>query len=597
MEHDALPDLSVYYCCHKCHGLLPDSSPDAAINHVTKCDAGMFKSSCNLFAVDKQLCLLLRTTGRQNGQPLLEAEMPEGQGRMEDCQDGGTYHQVIVKEEGIGSDENMEKNDAECIVLNTLLCGENNMDAREDSPPTTNVPVGQRVSARIANSGSRLAKLRRSSLHKEARSGNDPDTCVKTNSSTKTKVWMERREALEKKYNGYVVSAELANGQKSKLKYAKLNNYYQCPQCEWKTSHVGHFERHLRHRHDNSGLFQCSQCEFSCVDSKVFRRHKNHHDKPFVCDECDERFTFKKDLQRHVWKHSGLKPFKCEHCDFTTRFKETMTSHMRKHTGEKLGCDHEGCNFTTIHPSSLRIHKSVKHPSNESKVYQCDMCPYNTLNHGTLTEHKKRHTSEKNFYCSLCDYKGISKAEVIKHMNIHTKETQYFCDKCSYTSGHRTAFVNHMRTHSGMKPFQCSACGYSSITKQKVLRHITHRRPCNGASVYQHKDNLRVDLTKYQHKSTMSTFHVETVGANDGEYNTINDGVIVVDDTIVDGIATGDITVDNSVLQSQEVDADVVTELSFTDTTIDITIVDDAASHCTVVTDSVLQGDVVTCLL
>ena len=176
--------------------------------------------------------------------------------------------------------------------------------------------------------------------------------------------------------------------------------------------------------------------------------------------------------------------------------------------------------------------------------------------------------------------------QVLKHMNIHTQETQYLCDKCSFKTAHRTSFINHMKVHNGIKPYQCSACGYNSVTKQKVLRHITNRRECMGANVY--KYDFHIDLRKYRQINPVNSFLVEVASTSNGEYSTgEGNGISVTEDAVINGVD------DNTVLHIQEVDVQEVTDVPLSDTP----AVDDTGSHCTVITDCVLQGDVVTCLL
>ena len=142
----------------------------------------------------------------------------------------------------------------------------------------------------------------------------------------------KKRESLEKKYSEFVISVS-AGKQATKKKYhLRHDKLYQCPQCEWKTKHVGHFDRHMELRHSSSGSFSCKYCPFSCVDGKLFKRHTAQHEKPFHCEMCPSAFSAKKDLQRHIWKHTG-RFYSWKHTGRFYSWKHTGRFYSWKHTG------------------------------------------------------------------------------------------------------------------------------------------------------------------------------------------------------------------------------------------------------------------------
>jgi len=88
----------------------------------------------------------------------------------------------------------------------------------------------------------------------------------------------------------------------------------ECERCKkWFTTHIRH--RHVLEAQEQQ-LRLCNLC-----------KRKVHE-----CGSCDETFTLRKDLERHVFSvHSGdQKPFSCPHCPKAYNRKDHLRRHMRK---------------------------------------------------------------------------------------------------------------------------------------------------------------------------------------------------------------------------------------------------------------------------
>lgn len=85
----------------------------------------------------------------------------------------------------------------------------------------------------------------------------------------------------------------------------------------------------------------------------------------FKCgiDSCDETFSSKYNLQRHINSlHLKLRRFECEMCSKRFTSKQTLNEHLYIHTGERpFACTAEGCCRKFRQASQLYIHKRKHH--------------------------------------------------------------------------------------------------------------------------------------------------------------------------------------------------------------------------------------------
>ena len=81
-----------------------------------------------------------------------------------------------------------------------------------------------------------------------------------------------------------------------------------------------------------------SHSNVTFVTTYVLKRASVHEEKkPFKCDICDYRCSYKGSMNRHVSSvHEEKKPFKCDICDYSFSQKSVMKSHVESvHGGKK----------------------------------------------------------------------------------------------------------------------------------------------------------------------------------------------------------------------------------------------------------------------
>ncbi|XP_061783469.1 uncharacterized protein [Nerophis lumbriciformis] len=133
--------------------------------------------------------------------------------------------------------------------------------------------------------------------------------------------------------------------------------------------------------------------------------------KTFDCSECDKTFEHKRNLKRHMRRHTGEKPFCCSLCAKTFRQRSNLVVHTRTHTGVKpFAC--QLCHSSFSQRISLVLH--VRTHTGE-KPYPCPLCGDRFSRKGTMMSHMRTHTGEKPFGCGTCDRRFAFKCQVTKH--------------------------------------------------------------------------------------------------------------------------------------------------------------------------------------
>ena len=87
-----------------------------------------------------------------------------------------------------------------------------------------------------------------------------------------------------------------------------------------------------------------------------------------------------------VLQCDNSKIFKCGCCDFQSAHSDNLKAHSRKHTGEMLQCHY--CDYTTTLSNTLKAH-SCQHTG---EILQCQHCEFTTIYSSALRRHSNKHT-------------------------------------------------------------------------------------------------------------------------------------------------------------------------------------------------------------
>ncbi|KAM3913742.1 uncharacterized protein RB166_018931 [Leptodactylus fuscus] len=216
--------------------------------------------------------------------------------------------------------------------------------------------------------------------------------------------------------------------------------------------------------------YQCPDCE-QCftVRSSLLRHLKNHSvEKPFACTDCGKCFKRKSLLVKHLRSHTGEKPFSCMECGKGFMQKSNLTEHHRIHTGERpFSCP--VCQKCFTYKSDLIKHQKIH---TDEKPFSCSYCGKCFTQKLGLVRHERIHVGEKTFLCLACGKSFARKSELVKHERIHTGEKPFLCSECGKGFIQKSDLMRHHRIHTGEKPFPCSECEKRFILKSELVKHM-----------------------------------------------------------------------------------------------------------------------------
>lgn len=166
--------------------------------------------------------------------------------------------------------------------------------------------------------------------------------------------------------------------------------------------------------------------------------------KPYVCTKCNEIFTQKGGLQRHMHDvHDDMnKSFLCSECGVAFKRQATLNSHVAD------------------------VHQ-------KKKVFSCHQCSLRFARKSGLTRHERDvHKCVKKFRCPQCDASFARNCTLKTHIvALHDKTKDHRCGQCDRSFALRTTLNQHVLVVHGPKRFHCAVCNGSFVSKANLKRH------------------------------------------------------------------------------------------------------------------------------
>ena len=122
--------------------------------------------------------------------------------------------------------------------------------------------------------------------------------------------------------------------------------------------------------------------------------------------------------------HEDGTKYKCDVCEYSTTNKSHLATHIKSiHLKEKFDC--KLCDYKATRKDHLRIHFTNVHRTN---IIICQICNKRLKNGSlSLASHTKKFHSEQTplYSCQMCPYQTIHRENLKTHTeNVHQKQNQ-----------------------------------------------------------------------------------------------------------------------------------------------------------------------------
>ena len=195
---------------------------------------------------------------------------------------------------------------------------------------------------------------------------------------------------------------------------------------------------------------------------------------------------------------SGI--YQCTLCKYNTVVAKYFRRHLRQHEAETLSCPF--CDYT----SKVKYHMNRHITSHiNAGTSGCPHCNFNSVRADILRSHIALHESGSPLLsCSHCTYTTLSPKELSNHNKMHSGLRMFSCSECPYTTFRKGHYNRHKNCHN-KKSVTCALCEFTTSDRKKMKEHVDNH--INGGEEIYSCDNCDYMTKKLSHIKRHSDIH------------------------------------------------------------------------------------------
>lgn len=181
---------------------------------------------------------------------------------------------------------------------------------------------------------------------------------------------------------------------------------------------------------EKSSNYECPECEYETSHYSVFKAHLRLHTtgKPYECDICSKQYAFSVSLTHHKKLHKFINIFRCSVCRNGLNREEDFLKHTSVCKRDLFACS--SCEYTTRREVLMNTHRRT-HLKN--KPYQCFKCFKAFLKKSGFDKHIQEHLDEHSKHLAeieIREKKFLRKDQLILNMATNGNKFPFECSKC-----------------------------------------------------------------------------------------------------------------------------------------------------------------------
>ncbi|XP_021959675.2 zinc finger protein 436 [Folsomia candida] len=197
--------------------------------------------------------------------------------------------------------------------------------------------------------------------------------------------------------------------------------------CKKSFLNKGDMAKHVKIEHSQHPVrFPCTLCGKTFKTWTEFQTHIPTHttEKPYNCATCGMNFARRGDMKSHEMTHlekSTRAVLQCHVCPQAFLTRAGLQNHVRVSHENQRNYPCTFCDKRFSFSRDLKRHVDAKHAANNEPIHSCDKCEYRSYSKHNLALHARRHKAAR-YGCYFCGEKFVAFRELVKHFRIHTLE-------------------------------------------------------------------------------------------------------------------------------------------------------------------------------